>query len=116
MCWLGTELRRGVSTERLTAQLDEIGFRFLGRSVPLDGLLFDDGYFTAEGPLEARWRAADSIWALVGERELAAAQARLTELRAAGRLKAYLDERDGARRELGQCTFFAAQKPPTSRP
>ncbi|MEM7225788.1 MAG: class I SAM-dependent methyltransferase [Pseudomonadota bacterium] len=108
---LAAVLGRCVSAERLTAHIKAAGFRFHGRSVPLDGLLFDDGYFQAEGPLEASWRKADSIWALADGAELAAAEARIESLRAAGQLEAYLGEQDRARQALGQCTFFTGQKP-----
>ena len=108
---LDAVLRRCITAERLRAHLEGAGFRFHGRSVPLDGLLFDEGYFRADGPLEARWRKADSIWALADPAELAAAEARVSELRAAGRLDDYLENRDRARHLIGQCTFFAAQKP-----
>ena len=104
-------LGRCVTAERLTAHLESAGFHFHGRIVPIDGLLFDQGYFQADGPLDARWRRADSIWALAEDAELAAAEARIESLRAAGQLEAYLADQDRARQALGQCTFFAAQKP-----
>ena len=104
-------LGRCVTAARLTAQLKEAGFSFHGRCVPLDGLLFDDGYFRADGPLEEEWRRADSIWALADEAELAAAEARVKLLRATGQLEAFMRERDRKRQGIGQCTFFAAQKP-----
>ena len=108
---LDAVLKRCVTAERLSEQLKAAGFRFHGRCVPLDGLLFDDGYFQADGPLDARWRKADSIWALADQAELAAAEARVKALRAAGRLEAYLEARDAKRHGLGQVTFFAGQKP-----
>ena len=90
--------------------LCDIGFAVEGRFVPLDGVLQGAAYFDAEGPLKPEWRIGDSSWALAPEQEIAAAEAKIRELRASGGLDAFLAEHDAKRRHAGQTTFFVARK------
>jgi SAM-dependent methyltransferase len=107
---LHTLYDRCIPAEKLEAMLSEIGFAFDGRFVPLDGVLQGAAYFEAEGPLTPAWRRAESSWALAPEVEIAAAEAKLEELRENGDLNAYMAEYDGKRRQVGQTTFFMARK------
>jgi ubiquinone/menaquinone biosynthesis C-methylase UbiE len=107
---LGTLYNRCIPAEKLEAMLSEIGFAFDGRFVPLDGVLQGAAYFEAEGPLKPDWRRAESSWALAPEVEIAAAEAKLRELRDNSDLNAYMAEYDGKRRQVGQTTFFMARK------
>ncbi len=104
-------LKRCVPAERLEALVEEIGLRFHGRVVPLDGVMQGPAYFQARGPLDPAWRQSDSIWALATPEELAAALLRVAELERDGALEAYLAERDALRSGHGQFTFFTAVKP-----
>ncbi|MDP6566141.1 MAG: class I SAM-dependent methyltransferase [Alphaproteobacteria bacterium] len=101
---------RCIPTEKLMAMLSEVGFTFEGRFVPLDGALQGAAYFEAEGPLEPTWRRAESSWTLAPEEEIAAAEAKLRELRENDGLDAYLAEHDANRHRVGQTTFVLARK------
>jgi len=105
-----TLYNRCIPAEKLEAMLSEIGFAFEGRFVPMDGVLQGAAYFDAEGPLKPEWRKAESSWALAPEVEIAAAVAKIRELRENDDLDAYLAEYDGKRRQVGQTTFFMARK------
>jgi ubiquinone/menaquinone biosynthesis C-methylase UbiE len=107
---LRTLYDRCIPAEKLEAMLSETGFAFEGRFVPMDGVLQGAAYFEAEGPLKPAWRKAESSWALAPEVEIAAAEAKLRELRENADLDAYLAEYDGKRRQVGQTTFFMARK------
>lgn len=101
---------RCIPAERLEAMLCDIGFAVEGRFVPLDDVLQGAAYFDAEGPLKPEWRIGESSWALAPEQEIAAAEAKIRELRASGGLDAFLAEHDAKRRHAGQTTFFVARK------
>lgn len=104
-------LRRCVSGSVMQGHLTACGFGEVQRLVLLDGLMQGARYFDPLGPLQADWRRGDSIWALADADELAAAEAKIRQLEAAGRLAAYVAERDAARQAVGQFTFFTARKP-----
>ena len=101
---------RCISAHRLEAMLNDAGFAMTGRFVPLDGVLQGAGYFDAEGPLKPAWRGAESSWALAPEQEIAAAEAKIRELRTLGDLEPYVAEHDAKRRQVGQTTYFVARK------
>ncbi len=101
---------RCIPAEQLEAILGEIGFAFVGRFAPLDGVFQGTAYFDVEGPLKPEWRQAESSWALAPEREIATAEAKIRELRTSGGLDPYLVEYDAKRRQVGQTTYFVARK------
>ena len=103
-------LDRCIPTAALEAILAEGGFEPAGRLVPLDGVLSGPAYFDAEGPLDPAWRAGESSWSLASAEEVAAAEATLRRLEAAGGLEAFLAEHDAGRRRVGQTTYFAARR------
>lgn len=89
---------------------DDTGFDVRGRFVPMDAVCQGSDYFDGRGPLSAAWRAGDSIWAQVGEEELAVAQTRVERLDAAGELDAFVAEQDAQRAKLGQIILLFAVK------
>ena len=103
-------LRRCVPATRLEAILDETGFAPRDRIVPYDETMQGPAYFRADGPLDPDWRRGDSIWALAGPTELAAAEARVGSLAQSGRLEAFVAKRDARRAAVGQFTFLVAEK------
>ena len=89
---------------------EEAGFLLRGSFVPTDAVCQGADYFDGRGPLSAAWRAGDSIWAQVDEAELAAAQARIESLDAAGELEVFVAAQDARRPTLGQITILFATK------
>lgn len=92
----------------LREMLEDVGLRPRGSFVPVDAVLMREAYFDPRVPLDPRWRAGDSSWALVTAEELERALARLRRLDAEGRLEAFLREQDAARPEIGQITILYA--------
>lgn len=94
--------------EVLEALLTDVGLTPRGRFVPVDAIGQGKTFFDGRGPLNKWWRDGDSFWSLADEDELAAAQAKVRDLDAAGALDAFVTEHDGPRCHLGQITFLAA--------
>jgi ubiquinone/menaquinone biosynthesis C-methylase UbiE len=107
---LDAALARCVPSDRLGEIIEAAGLSLADRTVPLDAVMQGAAYFEPLGPLDASWRAGDSIWALAPEEELSDALARVRALDADGALQAYLVERDAKRLTYGQFTFVAAVK------
>jgi ubiquinone/menaquinone biosynthesis C-methylase UbiE len=103
-------LQRLMPPDEIEAALWDVGLEPRGRFVPVDAVLQGKDYFDPRGPLRAEWRAGDSIWALVGDAELAAVEDRLRELDRLGELDAYFRTHDARRREIGQITILCAVK------
>ena len=104
-------LRRLIPCDRLGETLGECGFAVESRVVPQDEVMQGRAYFDPRGPLRPDWRQGDSIWALATPEEIAAAEGRVRQLDAEGRLEAHFAECDVRRRGVGQFTFFVASKP-----
>ena len=100
--------RRFASFVALREMLTDAGFTVRGSFAPLDAVCQGDAYFDGRGPLDKSWRDGDSVWALVGEDELARACARVRELEAAGALDDFVARHDARRPEIGQITFLFA--------
>ena len=100
--------RRFASFEALREMLTDAGFTVRGSFAPIDAVCQGDAYFDGRGPLDKSWRDGDSVWALVGEDELARACARVRELEAAGALDDFVARHDARRPEIGQITFLFA--------
>jgi SAM-dependent methyltransferase len=103
-------LRRLIPLDALEHALREHGIAPGGRFVPVDALLQGTDFLDPQGPLRAEWRAGDSFWALVDDRGLAEAEARLRELDAQGELASYVARHDAMRRQVGQATFLYGVK------
>lgn len=107
----GAELaRRFAPLATLRALFAASGLEHRGSFVPLDAVCQGPAYFDGRGPLRKSWRDGDSLWALAGTEELAAAQDQVRALDAAGRLDAYVAEQDAGRGDIGQITFLCAQR------
>jgi ubiquinone/menaquinone biosynthesis C-methylase UbiE len=103
-------LERTIGTPALKGALDAAGFSNISRTVPLDTLLQGQASLDPLGPLDPRWRAGDSIWALANDEELSAAISEVRVLEEAGSLEDYLEEHDRERQAIGQATFWCAVK------
>ncbi len=103
-------IRRLMPLDQLEAALDGFGVTPRGRFVPVDAVLQGADYFDSRGPLRPSWRAGDSIWALVTEREFASVEHRLRELDQQDELDAYVARYDARRREIGQITLLYGVK------
>jgi len=86
------------------------GFETESVSADLDGVLQGPSYLDPKGPLSEAWRTGDSTWLLASDAELARARQRVEQMNLAGRMQAYLDEREKLRLELGQSTFVCGRK------
>ncbi len=100
--------RRFAPLDALREMLTDAGFTVRGSFAPLDAVCQGDAYFDGRGPLDKSWRDGDSVWALVGEDELARACARVRELDAAGALDDFVARHDARRPEIGQITILFA--------
>jgi hypothetical protein len=102
--------RRHVPLDSLEAMLAEAGFEVRGRFVPSDALMQGEHYFDPRGPLDANWRAGDSVWAMVSEEQLDRVLAQVREMDASGQLEAFVAEHDAERPRVGQFTFLFATR------
>jgi hypothetical protein len=84
------------------------GFDLCGRFVPSDAVLQGGSYFDPRGPLDAGWRAGDSIWALLGPEELDGVEKRVRSMDARGELEGFVADNDAERVHVGQTTFLCA--------
>ncbi|MDH3315906.1 MAG: class I SAM-dependent methyltransferase [Gammaproteobacteria bacterium] len=103
--------RRHIPIGDLQALMIESGLHHAGCFVPLDGVMQGRHYFDGRGPLDERWRAGDSIWAMVLDPELEIVMARIRALDDAGALQDFVRENDARRHHIGQFTFVCARKP-----
>ncbi len=102
--------RRFAPFDALREILTDAGLTVRGSFAPIDAVCQGEAYFDGRGPLEKAWRDGDSVWALVGEDDLARACARVRELDEAGALEAFVARHDARRREIGQITFLFATR------
>lgn len=102
--------RRHVPIDTLRSFMSECGLNHVGCFVPVDGVMQGRHYFNGRGPLDERWRAGDSIWAMVDAPQLEAVQARIRKLDESGTLQDFVRENDARRRHIGQFTFLCARK------
>ena len=103
-------LRRCISWPALDAVLKAIGFDTASRIVALDAVLQGPAYFDPLGPLDAAWRAGDSIWAAASDRELRGAEAEIRRHDRAGTLAQFVRDEDSGRPDIGQFTLAIARK------
>jgi ubiquinone/menaquinone biosynthesis C-methylase UbiE len=102
--------RRHVPIDVLQSIMSECGLSHCGVFVPLDGIMQGRHYFDRRGPLDARWRSGDSIWAMVSEDQLKRVQEKIRALDEAGTLEEFVRRQDARRRHIGQFTFVCARK------
>ena len=101
-------LRRMTPLAELEAMIEECGLESRGRFVPADAVIQGRHYFEARGPLDASWRAGDSIWAMLDEAELDHVLERVRDLDARDELESFVAEHDAERPHVGQVTFLYA--------
>jgi ubiquinone/menaquinone biosynthesis C-methylase UbiE len=95
--------RHGTVVQQVN-EAEEVGFKLLSRVVPVDEILHGEAYFDKKGPLDSEWRAADSIFSLATEDEIAEIEATLRSRIEDGSLDQWFEEREERRRSVGQVT------------
>ena len=107
---MGRVARRYAPLQELAVLLRQAGLVVeteLALAAPLQGA----GYLDPRGPLRESWRRSDSTWSLCRPEELEKAMARLEAMLDGDRMGCYLEQREAARREVGQTTSVCARKP-----
>ena len=105
---------RMIQRHALLAELESMivasGFDLCGRFVPTDAVIQGQSYYDPRGPLDAVWRAGDSVWATLGPQELEEVEKRVREMDAGGELENFVAEHDSDRLNVGQTTFLCARR------
>jgi len=104
-------LRKSMSASALESLLAEIGYVFDGRTVPLDLILYEEGYRDHPEAFDPAVRGGASIWRFATPAETTDALRRVRTLEEEGRLADFIAERERSRRQVGQFTFFVGRKP-----
>jgi len=104
-------LARYIPLDLLEESMRETGLEPGGRLVPLDAVLQGDAYLNPRGPAQSEWRDGDSSWALVEDAELSRVTDEIERMFKEDSMDAFLAEREGRRRELGQATFVVGRSP-----
>ena len=78
--------------------------------VPNDPLMRVDMYLDVEGAFREEWRNCDSNWAICSEEELEEGLRKLRGIIDAGKVEAFMAEREEARARTGQTTTVVATK------
>ena len=102
--------KRFPPVDSLISIMEEVGFYFGGKTVPVDAVLQGDHYLDPTGPLKKSFRDGDSTWALATDEELEAAFERVNRMNADSQIMQYLDERESLRYQIGQTTFLYGYK------
>jgi len=103
-------VRRCISWPALETTLQAVGFDSVSRFVALDAVLQGQAYFDGLGPLDAAWRAGDSIWAAASDGEIQSAEAEIRRRDRAGSLAQFVRDEDARRPDIGQFTLAIARK------
>ena len=105
---------RMIQRHALLAELESMivssGFDLCGRFVPTDAVIQGQSYYDPRGPLDAVWRAGDSVWATLSPQELEEVEKRVQEMDAGGELENFVAEHDSDRLNVGQTTFLCARR------
>ncbi len=104
-------LARYIPLDLLEESMRETGLEPGGRLVPLDAVLQGDAYINPHGPAQSKWRDGDSSWALVEDAELSRVTDEIERMLEKDSMDAFLAEREGRRREIGQATFVIGRSP-----
>jgi len=86
------------------------GFELCGRFVPTDAVIQGQSYYDPRGPLDATWRAGDSVWAMLSPEEVEAVEERVRDMDARGELENFVAHHDSDRLNVGQTTFLCARR------
>lgn len=90
--------------------LQEIGFGYRGRIVPIDVVVQGDSYLNVDGIFDKKWRDGDSSWSLATKEEIKNAQEKITEMKDKGTIDEYIKRREELRNNIGQITFVYSVK------
>ena len=101
---------RFVPLAELEALMKDCDLEPRGRFVPTDAVVQGASYFDARGPLDAAWRAGDSLWSTLSAQELESMESRVRDLDARGELEAFVARMDADRIHVGQTTFVCAAR------
>lgn len=101
---------RHVPLVELESIIADCGFDLRGRFVPSDAVIQGRSYFDPRGPLDAGWRAGDSVWAMLSTEELDRAVQRVRGMDARGELESFVADHDAERAHVGQITFLCAKR------
>lgn len=101
---------RHVPLSDLESLMRDCGFEASRRFVPTDAVIQGSSYFDPRGPLDATWRAGDSVWAMLTPEELQDAQERVRDMDVRSELEDFVAEHDAAREHVGQTTFLCATR------
>ena len=104
-------VQRFPTIECLKGHLCRSGFVISEHSQIVAEPLQGKAYLTPDGPLHADYRAGDSTWSLVSDKELKSAMDKIKVMAKDNALNAYVKERDLLRHKFGQTTFLCASKP-----
>ncbi len=86
------------------------GFDLCGRFVPTDAVMQGHSYYDPRGPLDATWRAGDSVWAMLSAEELEQVEKRVRDMDVRGELENFVAVHDAERVNVGQATFLCARR------
>ena len=103
-------IARHVPLVELESIIAECGFDLCGRFVPSDAVIQGRSYFDPLGPLDAGWRAGDSVWAMLSPDELDRVVERVRGMDARGELEDFVADHDAERVHVGQTTFLCAKR------
>ncbi len=103
-------IARHLPLVELESMIAGCGFDSRGRFVPSDAVMQGRSYFDPRGPLNATWRAGDSVWAMLGPEELARVEERVRGMDARGELEDFVADSDAERVHVGQTTFLCATR------
>ena len=101
-------VERHAPLAELERMMVESGLDPCGRFVPSDAVIQGESYFDPRGPLDPKWRAGDSVWAMLSSEELERVERRVRDMEARNELGAFLAEKDAERPHIGQITFLCA--------
>ena len=103
-------IERHVLLSELESMIVASGFDLCGRFVPTDAVVQGNSYYDARGPLDATWRAGDSIWAMLSPEELEQVEKRVRDMDERGELENFVADNDAERLNVGQTTFLCARR------
>ena len=101
---------RHVPLVELESIIVDCGFDLSGRFVPSDAVIQGRSYFDPRGPLDAGWRAGDSVWAMLSHAELDRLVEQVRGMDARGELESFFVDHDAERAHVGQITFLCATR------
>jgi SAM-dependent methyltransferase len=107
---VGCVIERHPLLPDLESMMVASGFDLCGRFVPIDAVMQGHSYYDPHGPLDAAWRAGDSVWAMLSPEELEEVEKRVRDMDARGELGNFVADHDAERLNVGQTTFLCARR------